>query len=759
LKISDKNATKVWLIKQLTQDGFMQNRNNRGNTYRPKPPRGPVKLSFGVIPSQSSVPADLHRVHPPVRKPEEPVFVRQDIVGTLKLKGVKYEVSDPLPADFVERIQKNLKKIYLAGLTSSGRSQIDYSDGELKVSFPYEQAAVDRMKGLDRNERAWDPDQKLWRVFVGTFDDVFDILGRGFKLTEAAYVALNEFILTPYYAHIGRGKLGKIVVRESWFEDLGHLTPSSVKFGSSVFHLEKLPLESFDEELQREVGSWRTAMGVFPFGRKPYLHQRSGIEFLLVNRQAALLDEMGCGKTFQIASALGILFQQKEINCALIVVPMSLLKTWQEELKLAVSEQFTVVHGTPAQRAKAFNSSNPILLVHYEGLRLEEERFREWMNGKRCALIFDESQRIKNLQAQTTMAAVRIRPHADRCIIATGTPIANRPVDLFSQYLVMDQGETFGQRFPAFKNTFCEMEIQKINVGRKTIRVEKFVGTRNPDELQARILRTSLRRLKSEVLDLPPILFKDFVVELKAEQKHMYAQMRDHLRLEISGLSEKEIAADAANIVVKLLRLSQIASNPVMLDPQYKGSAAKQSELDDLLDDLFSDDTKKVILWSHYVDNVRRLVDKYGEKFGAAGHTGEMDVAERQESVKRFQDDPACRLFIATPQSAKEGLTLLPRDGKMVADTMIYLDLSFDSGSYVQSQARFHRIGQQAVRCLVIHLIAEGTVDEYIRRTVLEKLKTATQVLDEGLGAGTVAQNIIQGGAQMSKKELLSLLG
>jgi SNF2 family DNA or RNA helicase len=220
-------------------------------------------------------------------------------------------------------------------------------------------------------------------------------------------------------------------------------------------------------------------------------------------------------------------------------------------------------------------------------------------------------------------------------------------------------------------------------------------------------------------------------------------------------MSEKEISADAANIVVKLLRLSQIASNPSLLDPEYKGSNAKQSELDDLLDDVYSDDTKKVILWSHYVENVRRTVEKYSEKYGAVAHTGDMSVDEREASVKAFQEDPSCRLFVATPQSAKEGLTLLPRDGKMVADTMIYVDLSFDSGSYVQSQARFHRIGQQAVRCLVVHLVAEGTVDEYIRRTVLDKLKTATQVLDEGLGAGTIA---LASDASFSKKDILNIL-
>ena len=733
----------------------MQYRNNRGSSYRPKPPRGPVKLSFGVIPSPNQ---SENTPQPPPRKPEEPVFARQEIVGTLKLKGVPYEKCEPLAPDFIERIRKNLKKIYLDGITSSGRSSLDFVDGELRVVFPYEQTAVERMKGLDRNERAWDPDQKLWRVFLGTFDDVFDILGRGFKLTEAAYAAINEFVATPYYAHLGRSRLGKIVVRESLFEDIAHLSANKVKFGSSFFHLEKVPMESFDDETQHSVEHWRDALSRYSFGRKPYQHQRSGMEFLLANKTAALLDEMGCGKTFQIASALGVLFQEGEIDRALIVVPMSLLKTWQEELKISIDIPFAVVGGTPAQRAKAFNNTAPIFLVHYEGLRLEEERFREWMEAGRCALVFDESQRIKNLQAQTTQAALRLRPVSRRCVIATGTPIANRPIDLFAQYLVMDQGDTFGNRFPAFKNTFCEIEVQKLNVGRKTIRVEKFIGTRNPDELQARILRTSLRRLKSEVLDLPPILFKDFVVELRAEQKHMYVQMRDHLRLEIGGMSDKEISADAANIVVKLLRLAQISSNPLLLDPDYKGSNAKQSELEDLLEDVFSDDFKKVILWSHYVDNVRRLVETYGEKFGAVGHTGEMNVEEREASVKAFQENPACRMFIATPQSAKEGLTLLPRDGKMVADTMIYLDLSFDSGSYVQSQARFHRIGQQAVRCLVVHLIAEGTVDEYIRKTVLEKLKTASQVLDEGLGVGTVAQNVSQGGAQLSKKELLELL-
>ncbi len=134
-----------------------------------------------------------------------------------------------------------------------------------------------------------------------------------------------------------------------------------------------------------------------------------------------------------------------------------------------------------------------------------------------------------------------------------------------------------------------------------------------------------------------------------------------------------------------------------------------------------------------------------------------MSIENRAKSIEEFQNNPECRLFIATPQSAKEGLTLLPRDGKMKADTMIYLDLNFDAGSYIQSQARFHRIGQTAEKCLVIHLIAENTVDEYIKKTIIDKIQTASQLLDD---ASDETLNKIKGETvKLSKQDVLRLLG
>jgi SNF2 family DNA or RNA helicase len=701
-----------------------RNRNKNG-PYRARP-KGPVKLAFGIV--SETKPEAAEDVKPQLAQPV--VFERQDIVGTLILKKVKLTDIASLPKEYLSRVKKNIKQVFEAGRYSKSRVIVDFADGELLVQFPFDQGLVDRIKGFDRNERAWEPEQRIWRIFVGAFDDLFDVLGKGLQLTKPAYEAIRAFIETPYYSYIGQGKLGKLIVRESWFEELDLRrtnTSMPVQFGTTAHLILKIQA-SFDAAA---VERSRKLIAGFKFARKPFEHQLQGMEYLLMNPEAALLDEMGCGKSFQIACTIAILLGSAQIENCLIVAPMSLMRTWQNELTLAGLTDFEVVKGSPQQRKKVLTKKRKIYIVHYEGLRIEEEGYAEWLRTGRSMLVFDESQRIKNLAAQITKVAMRLRPLATRCVIATGTPISNRPIDLYSQYLVMDEGRTFGTKFAAFKNTFCEMEVQKIKIGRKTIHVEKFVGIRNGEELRERIVRTSLRRLKSEVLDLPPILTKDYQVELRTEQKTMYQQMRDNLRVEISSMSADQVVSEANTIIVKLLRLSQIASNPALIDPGYTGSNAKLKELEELLDDTLEDDTKKVIVWSHYVQNVFSLTDLFSEKYQAVCHTGEQTVEQRQESVRAFTEDPSCRLFIATPQSAKEGLTLLPKDGRSHADTMIYVDLSFDGGSYVQSQARFHRIGQQAERCLVIHLLGEGTVDEYIRANIVEKIETAGALLDD----------------------------
>ncbi len=721
---------------------------NNKNTYRPKPPKGPIRLTFGIIDDKKN------EIKPVIV--EQPKFEKQEIIGTLNLKKIKIHLAPPLQTKHLDRILKNISKIYEEGRYLNTNTIIDIEEGNFKVTFNYNQNTIDRIKGLDRNERQWDPDNRAWKVFIGAFDDLFDIIGKGFKITDEAYKELTEFVKGKYYANIAPNKLGKLILRESWFEEFDLNTEVQTSIGSEAMIGSTSKEQKISEDQLKILNKTREQLALFPFKRKPYSHQITGIEFLLQNSACALLDEMGCGKSFQIASSVAMLLQNKSIDRCLIVAPKSLVRTWQEELSLATSTPFTVIEGSPAQRAKLIQSDSPIFIIHYEGIRLEKEALANWIQNGDGMIVFDESQRIKNLMAQTTISAKFIRNGAKRCVIATGTPIANRPIDLFAQYFVMDNGNTFGTSFPAFKNTFCYIDILEINQGRRKVKVEKFIGVRNGEELRKRIQATSLRRLKNEVLDLPPIIYKDYSIELKAEQKTIYAKMRDSVRSEIENMSPEEYSMQANNIVVRLLRLSQICSNPMLIDPNYNGPNAKLTELEDILTDIFSDETKKVILWSHFVGNVNYLAETYAESYGAVAHTGEMNIQDRANSVEQFQNNPECRLFIATPQSAKEGLTLLPRDGKMKADTMIYMDLNFDGGSYVQSQARFHRIGQNSEKCLVIHLVGLETVDEYIKKSLIDKIQTASQILDN---ASQEQLNQIKGEKfTLSKEEILNIL-
>ena len=670
-----------------------------------KKPKKPIRLQFGLIEEEKA---------PIVEKKEEYQYVQQKLTGHLYAQNTKIDPKKVIEPDHFERMKKNLEKILASGKLSQSKMNIDSSNpDELLVSFPYDVKLVERFRGLDRTERQWDPEAKVWRVFIGAFDDIFDVLQQGFKLTDSAYENLLSFIQTPYYAHISPSKEAKLIVRESWFET----------FATKVI---------VEEPLSKNVEDCLTHLKTYAFKRNPFSHQLSGIELLLKHPSFALLDEMGCGKSFQIASAVSLLIEHRVIDYCIIVAPKSLVRTWEEEIVQGSNLPFVTIRGTQSKREQAFLKKAPIYILHYEAMKIEEKKIAELLRTGKGMLVFDESQRVKNPESQTTRAAIRLRKIARRCVISTGTLIANRPLDIFAQFQVMDNGNTFGTNFQKFKNTFCLMEPYEIRQGRRTIRVEKFVGIKNSEELKRLIYLHAIRRLKSEVLDLPPVIYKDYLVELTGEQKTMYAQMRDFLKVEVQGMSEDQIIAEASNIFVKLLRLSQIASNPGLIDPHYAGPQAKLEELDDLLNDVLAQDNKKVIIWTHFVENVETIKNRIEEKWGMiATHTGEMSIDARQENIELFRTQADCRVFVATPQSAKEGLTLTPRDPSQVTDTMIYMDLNFDGGSYLQSQARFHRIGQTAEKCLVIHLLGDQTVDLYIKKSLIDKIKMASLLLDK----------------------------
>ena len=164
------------------------------------------------------------------------------------------------------------------------------------------------------------------------------------------------------------------------------------------------------------------------------------------------------------------------------------------------------------------------------------------------------------------------------------------------------------------------------------------------------------------------------------------------------------------------MRLVQCASNPFLLDESYQEQPGKFTRLLELLQEI-EVRRKKVIIWSSFVGNVEWLSQRL-QHLGPERIHGQLPIVSRNESIRRFKTDGSCRVLLATPGAAKEGLTLT------VASHAIFFDRSFSLDDYLQAQDRIHRISQEE-DCFVYNLIAKGTIDEWVDSLLHAKFQAA----------------------------------
>ena len=128
----------------------------------------------------------------------------------------------------------------------------------------------------------------------------------------------------------------------------------------------------------------------------------------------------------------------------------------------------------------------------------------------------------------------------------------------------------------------------------------------------------------------------------------------------------------------------------------------------------------KAIIWTGFTKNVSRIAQRYPQMRPARVH-GQLSIADRTRDLDRFVEDPSCRILVATPGAAKEGLTLT------VANHALFFDRTFSLDDYLQAQDRIHRISQTN-ECVVENLVAVGTIDEWVGELLSAKELAAALV-------------------------------
>jgi SNF2 family DNA or RNA helicase len=431
-------------------------------------------------------------------------------------------------------------------------------------------------------------------------------------------------------------------------------------------------------------------------------HQEEGTRFLRDREAAALFDEQGLGKSKQLIDAVAQNILDEVLDGALIICPNTLKTTWGEEIEGHSSARYAIFGAGKKARRVAFRSLRAVFyVINYEAVAAELPSLRALLRFKRMALVLDESHRIKTPTARVTRAVHALRSDAAKRYIMTGTPVANKPEDLWSQYYFLDDGGTLGQSFDVFQAQFCTSEG----------------GYTRVDELRECLASLSLRREKEGTVQLPTKTFTRVSVTLTGEQLRMYEEMRNHLALWIRDLSGAEFLASADNILTRLVRLAQLASNPALIDSRYQETPVKFAALDELLAVYLQDAASKVIVWTSFVGNIPLLLKRFAIFKPVCLH-GEMDGKARDHAIRGFKSDPRVRLLVANPAAAREGLTLTQ------ANTAIYLDRSFNLVDFLQSQDRIHRLSQTKA-CEIILLIAERTIDEFIDFSIAQKHRLA----------------------------------
>jgi SNF2 family DNA or RNA helicase len=228
---------------------------------------------------------------------------------------------------------------------------------------------------------------------------------------------------------------------------------------------------------------------------------------------------------------------------------------------------------------------------------------------------------------------------------------------------------------------------------------------------------------KDECLDLPDKVFVRRDIELTAEQKKYYDQMK----LMALALVDGNLMS-TNNALTQIMRLHQICCGHVKYDDGRQVDIPN-NRVNELLSTI-EECNGKIIIWANYrrdIENIKVALQKEYGMTSVATYYGDTEAEERQEIVTKFQDmGSELRFFVGNPRTGGYGLTLT------AAKTVIYYSNSFDLEVRLQSEDRAHRIGQTS-KVTYIDFISPNTVDEHIVKALRNKINIASQVLGEDL--------------------------
>ena len=519
-------------------------------------------------------------------------------------------------------------------------------------------------------------------------------------------VAKKWVELDDYFSEkISNEKLYTVPPKQVWIEKLLVEKDKSYHIWGRFFESE--PLTDFwlpKAAVIKNPEQYYKEIDYSKYSHRPLLsHQIEAVEKLVKTKRFILADDMGLGKTTStIVAAL-----ETEAKRVLIICPASLKINWQREIE-NYTDRSTYICGSKRYEDADFVIVNYDILKNFHDPK-DRDKSRV-LKSNFDLVIIDEAHYIQNKTAQRTKLINDFVKGIDRLWLLTGTPMTSRPMNYFNLLELIES--PVAANWMAYVIRYCEG--YQFKVGNR--KVWNVMGASNLEELRDRTSRQVLRRLKTDVLDLPDKIITPVYLRLKSKEY-------EELMGEYFDWYDKN-PDESSSLTVQFTKLTKVRQ--VIAQEKIRSTI-------ELVENILEQD-KKVIVFTNFTDSLNKIYEHFGKQ--AVYLDGSCSPAKRQHAVDEFQNNEKIKVFVGNLKAAGVGITLT------AAEAVIMNDLSFVPSDHAQAEDRSYRYGQKS-NVSVYYPIFENTIEGVIYDILNKKKNIFETVMGDNVGRAEIVEEIM----------------
>ena len=443
---------------------------------------------------------------------------------------------------------------------------------------------------------------------------------------------------------------------------------------------------------------------------KPHDYQKYATEFIESHPIAAVILQMGLGKTVCTLTAIEhLMYDTFEVSKVLIVAPLRVAKvTWSDEIDKwdhLSHLTYSVAVGSEKERLSALKKKADLYMINRENLQWLIEK--SGLPFDYDMVVLDELSSFKSWQSKRFRAFMKVRPKVQRVVGLTGTPSSNGLMDLFAEFKCLDMGERLGRFITQYSNAFFIPDRMNGQVV-YSYKLRPFAE----EEIYRRIGDITISMKALDHLKMPELIENRYPVYMDDGEKQQYESMKKDLILPYLE-NETITAANAAALSGKLC---QMANGAVYSD---EGSVAHIHDRKlDALEDIIEAAQGPILLcywFKHDLERITKKLDELKVEYARISSDGSI----RMWNEGKFQ------VGLIHPASAGHGLNL-----QAGGNHIVWFGLTWSLELLEQTNARLWRQGQRAETVVVQYLVTAGTIDERILDAISKKEKDQNALID-----------------------------